>query len=170
MKKLMAIVLTAVFATAVFAAEADSVKNLTQEDGLKAVEVTLTAEQAAKIQAAMASKQIVKTVYTIYSGKVLDVIIEEQQGKWGKIKVAVAIDKVTRKIKGIEVISMQEKRGAGIKTSNFLGQFTGKSTADAFEVSKDVKAVSGATVSSKAMAIAVKRALIVYNEAVPAGK
>ena len=170
MKKLLAIVLTAVFATAVFAAEADSVKNLTQEEGLKAVEVTLTAEQAEKIQAAMASKQIVKTVYTIYTGKVLDVIIEEQQGKWGKIKVAVAIDKATRKVKGIEVIAMQEKRGAGIKTSSFLGQFTGKSAAEAFEISKDVKAVSGATVSSKAMAIAVKRALIVYNEAVPAGK
>lgn len=170
MKKVMVIVLAMVFATTVFAAEAESVKSLTQEENLKATAVTLTAEQAVKIQTAMGTKQPVKIAYTIYIGKVLAVVIEEQMGKWAPIKLAIAIEKATRKVKGIEIISMQEKRGAAVKTSNFLGQYTGKSVEDAIEPGKDIRAISGATVSSKAVSTAVKRALLVYNEAVPAVK
>ena len=167
MKKFLITILAVIFTTALFAAEADSVKNLTQEEGLKAMSITLTESQATKIQTAMGTKQPVKNVCTIYVGKVLSVVIEEQQGKWAPIKIAVSIDKATRKVKGLEIISMQEKRGAAVKTQNFLGQYVGKSNVDAVEVGKDIKAISGATVSSKAVSIAVKRALLVYNEAIP---
>ena len=57
---------------------------------------------------------------------------------------------------------MREKRGQAIKTANFLSQFFGKGEADALEVGKGIRAVSGATVSSRAVTIAAKRALIVY--------
>ena len=170
MKKFLVTVLALVFAAALYATEADSVKNLTQEEGLKATIVTLTAAQTAKIQAAMGTKQPVKTAYTIYTGKTDVVVIEEQMGKWGPIKFAIDIDKKERKVKAIEIFAMQEKRGVAVKTAGFLKQYVGKSTADALEVGKDIKAVTGATISSKAVTTAVKRALLVYNEANPAVK
>lgn len=168
MKKLLALVLVVVFAAGVFAAEADSVKSLTGEEGLKATAVTLTEAQTAKIQAAMGTKQVVKTAYSIYVGKEVVVVIEEQQGKWAPIKIAVSIVKADRKVKSVEIVSMSEKRGAGVKTSSYLGQYAGKCLLDVLEIGKDIKAVSGATVSSKAVTIAVKRALLVYEEAMPA--
>ena len=170
MKKFLVPFLVLVFGVAVFAAEADSVKSLTKEDGLKATAVTFTEVQTAKIQAAMGTKQPIRTAYSIYVGKEVVVVMEEQQGKWGPIKVAVAIDKATKKVNGIEIVAMMEKRGVAVKTVSFLGQYTGKSTADAVEVGKDIKGISGATISSKAVTIAVKRALLVYAEAMPAKK
>jgi Na+-translocating ferredoxin:NAD+ oxidoreductase RnfG subunit len=170
MKKFLVTVLAVVFSAALLASETDAVKNLTQEEGLKPTAVTLTAAQTAKIQAGMGTKQPVKTAYTFYVGKTETVVIEEQMGKWGPIKFAIAISKADRKVKGIEIFAMQEKRGVAVKLPVFLGQYTGKCTADAVEVGKDIKAVSGATVSSKAVCTAVKRALLVYGEAIPAGK
>ncbi len=170
MKKFMVLVMALVFSAALLAIETESVKNLTQEDSLKATAVTLTAVQTAKIQAAMGTKQPVKTAYAVYIGKTDAVVIEEQMGKWGPIKFAIDIDKKERKVKSIEIFSMQEKRGVAVKTAGFLKQYVGKSTADTLEVGKDIRGVSGATISSKAVTTAVKRALLVYNEAFPAAK
>jgi electron transport complex protein RnfG len=49
--------------------------------------------------------------------------------------------------------------GAKITEEGFRNQFTGKTEADAFAVGQDIDAISGATVSSKAMASGVKDSL-----------
>ncbi|MEI7640155.1 MAG: FMN-binding protein [bacterium] len=124
--------------------------------------VTLTDAQIIEVQTKMGNKGPINKAYEIYTGKGIVVVIEAQMGKWGIIDFAISIDKTAKTIKNIGIIAMREKRGQAIKTANFLSQFFGKGEADALEVGKGIRAVSGATVSSRAVTIAAKRALIVY--------
>ena len=62
-----------------------------------------------------------------------------------------------------EVVSYRERYGSQVRDERFRGQFVGKSMADELKVGRDVKIVSGATYSSRAMTVGVKRALFVLD-------
>lgn len=85
-------------------------------------------------------------VSTVTSGYVGDI----------NLIVGVTTDKT---VKGVQVISMNETAGLGSKTRNssFLDQFTGKKAP--LTVGENVDAVSGATISSKAVTEGIKIAL-----------
>lgn len=163
MKKIMFVVMAIAIAVSVMAAQADVVKQLLPDADLKVIVFNLTPENIAAVQAAMGNKMPVRAQYEIYVSKTGAVVIEEQMGKWGIIKTAVLIDPATKKFKYFAIISMAEKRGAGLKTAAFIKQFIGKGRGDSLEIGKGVKAVSGATGSSKAIATTVKRALVIYD-------
>ncbi len=168
MKKLFAVaVMAAVMLLAVSVMAEDMktnvVKELLPDSDLKAQVFAVSADLTAAVQAGLANKMPVRTEYEIYTSKTGAVVIEEQMGKWGPIKMGILIDAATKKILSIGYISMSEKRGAGIKQANFVKQFAGKSSADTIEIGKDVRAITGATISSKAVVIAAKRALIIYD-------
>jgi Na+-translocating ferredoxin:NAD+ oxidoreductase RnfG subunit len=170
MKKFLFVMLAAAMAVSVMASQEDVVKALLPDAGGPAV-FKVSADNAAAVQAALGNKMPVRPEYQIYVSKTGVVVIEEQMGKWAVIKLAVLIDPATKTVKKIEIISMNEKRGAGIKQGNFLGQFTGKGAADLIDINTGMRAISGATVSSKAVFIAAKRALVVYGlYAATAGK
>jgi Na+-translocating ferredoxin:NAD+ oxidoreductase RnfG subunit len=46
-----------------------------------------------------------------------------------------------------------------------LDQFTGKGSSDPIALNKDIRAISGATISSDATCFAVKKVLALYEEA-----
>ena len=166
MKKFLFSVLAILMAAGLMAASnamSDQiVKELLPDTNLKPQMFAVNATVTAKVQEALGNKLPVRPQYEIYTSKSGAVIIEEQMGKWGIIKMAIAVD-TAKKVSNIGFISMSEKRGAGIKQAFFIKQFVGKTTADSIEIGKGVTALSGATVSSKAVAIAVKRALIIYD-------
>ena len=56
------------------------------------------------------------------------------------------------RIKGIEVMVYREDYGAEVRKRRFLKQFRGKSQADPIAVNHDITSVSGATLSSYAIA------------------
>jgi Na+-translocating ferredoxin:NAD+ oxidoreductase RnfG subunit len=145
------------------------VKEILPDTDLKPQVFAVNATVTAKVQEALGNKQPVRQQYEIYTSKSGAVILEEQMGKWGIIKMAIAVD-TAKKVSNIGFISMSEKRGAGIKQAFFIKQFVGKSISDSIEVGKGITALSGATVSSKAVAIAVKRALIIYDAFLAQGK
>ena len=91
-------------------------------------------------------------------------VIEEQPGKWGPVTYIIMMDPTTAKVKNLAVMSYEEKRGRPIARRNFLDQFLGKGTADALKVHKDIRAVSGATISSDATCFAVRKATILCEE------
>ncbi len=165
MKKILFLMLMLSVAAGVIAADMKEtvVKGLLPDTDLKAVAFEVTDAVTARVQAALNNKMPVSKKYEIYSSKTGAVVIEEQKGKWGPIKMAISIDPATKKIRDIGFISMSEKRGAGIKQPNFIKQFAGKSAADSIETGKDIRAITGATISSKAVAIAAKRALVIYG-------
>lgn len=92
-------------------------------------------------------------------GKVLNVAAE---GYSSKINALVGIDN-GNKITGVEIISQQETPGLGTKIAekSFLGQFMGK-TIDGLRIKKDggkIDAVTGATISSRAITDSVRAAI-----------
>jgi hypothetical protein len=163
MKKIMFAVLAMVLAASLMASQEDTVRELLPDCGLTPAVFNLTAADIAAVQAGLGSQAPVRSSYEIYSSPTGAVVIEEQMGKWGIIKSAVLIDRVTKRFKNLGIISMSEKRGAPVKTPMFINQFTGKGAGDVFDIGNGIMAISGATISSKAMVITVKRALIVYG-------
>jgi Na+-translocating ferredoxin:NAD+ oxidoreductase RnfG subunit len=95
-------------------------------------------------------------------------VVEVQPGKWGPVKYIIAMD-LNGKVTNLAVMSYVEQRGRPISTRRFLGQFIGKTAKSPLQVGKDVDAVSGATISSRASAFAVKKAIALYETAYLAG-
>lgn len=80
------------------------------------------------------------------------------QGFGGPINMLVGFDQ-TGKITGVEIVSLSETPGVGMRTKedpSFREQFKGKSVTDAIAVGQDVQALTGATVSSKAVTKGVR--------------
>jgi Na+-translocating ferredoxin:NAD+ oxidoreductase subunit G len=77
---------------------------------------------------------------------------------------------LTRNIAGVRVLELNDTAGLGMNAKNasyyvkkaekitFPGQFTGKFLTDAFEVKKDVVAITAATITSKSLTRIVKAA------------
>ena len=112
-----------------------------------------------------------KSEFTFYMGYQKNqpigiAMIEEQPGKWGPVTYIIMLDPSTAKVKNLAVMSYEEKRGRPIARRNFLDQFLGKGTADALKVHKDIRAVSGATISSEATCFAVRKATVLCEELV----
>lgn len=81
-------------------------------------------------------------------------------GYHGPIELMVGIDE-QGKVSGVKVISQHETAGLGadIVKPKFLGQFIGKSAKDKIEAKQDIDAITGATISSRAVCTGVKNAL-----------
>lgn len=163
MKKALCFIAALLLAVPVFANTEDIVKQLLPDSDLKARTVILSDSDIEKVNMYIGDLNAVNGAYTVYPSKTGAVILDEEQGKHGMIQAAVLIDKVTGKIKNIIIIKMKERRGRGIKTPLFLNQFRDKTKADPLVFGKDVKVISGATASSKAMLTLIKRSLIIYE-------
>jgi Na+-translocating ferredoxin:NAD+ oxidoreductase subunit G len=82
------------------------------------------------------------------------------RGYSGEIVMLVGVDPELR-IKGMKILSQRETPGLGnnVEKPKFQKQFIGKGVTDAFEPKKDVDAITGATISSRAVCEGVKTAL-----------
>lgn len=163
---------------------------LTQEDALKKVFgpqtqiVTETKDLAepklSKVKAILGGELVhyqkgsksagvaAKTSFDFYfalkdSNKTAVALIDEEPGKWGPVKFIVALD-LQGVVKQVEVLSYEEKRGQPIARHSFLSQFEGKTSKSPLQVEKDITGISGATISSRCAAFAVKKAIALYGE------
>jgi Na+-translocating ferredoxin:NAD+ oxidoreductase RnfG subunit len=173
----------------VFAQPAGAVVLLNHDAALKAMfpnvdkvvteAVALTADQIAAVKGLcgdkwtlyqsgakteeVAENDTVPFYFGIKDGKKTGVaLMEMQPGKWGPVHYIVALD-LAGKVTDMAVMSYVEQRGRPISTKRFLGQFIGKTSKSALSVGKDVDAVSGATISSRATAFAVKKVIALYE-------
>lgn len=89
-------------------------------------------------------------------------LILEEPGKWGPIEYIVCLN-LDATVRMVAVMRYTETRGRPIARGSFLGQFLGKRSSDPLEIGRDIHAISGATISSKATAFVVKRALALYE-------
>ena len=89
----------------------------------------------------------------------------------GPIEIMVGYNPGEAKLMGIEILSMSETPGLGakIKEEAFTEQFEQKSAEDKFAVKEDVQAISGATISSTAVAGAIKNSLDKIVKIYPVG-
>ncbi len=111
------------------------------------------------------------TIYLAYNGDEKAGILVScvEQGYGGALKVLTGIDN-NGNIVGVEILESSETAGLGANASNpsFKNQYTGKSGE--IGVSKtsasdtEIKAITGATITSKAVTSAVNKALIVAQK------
>lgn len=101
----------------------------------------------------------------IYLGKktgqtIGSAILVKTRGYSADIVMLVGVD-LNGKILGVNILDQKETPGLGanIGNINFIGQFIGRSNSDALEPKKDIQAITGATISSRAVCDGVKKAL-----------
>ncbi len=68
-------------------------------------------------------------------------------------------------IKGVEVLVYRESRGSEIRHPRFMRQFLKKKLDHPLRFGNDIESISGATLSSRAAAYAVKKALAIFEVA-----
>ena len=84
--------------------------------------------------------------------------IDSTSGKHGPIKFLLVVN-LDMTVRSVTILSHREKRGRPIKERRFLSQFTGKKMFDRFRINSDIHGVTGATISSRAVATGVKKVL-----------
>ncbi len=73
-------------------------------------------------------------------------------------------------VKRATVLSYSATRGRGVLSSAFVHQFKGKCPADPIEIGRDIDAVTGATLSCRAMAKGVKNAIRIVKDSLEDGR
>lgn len=97
--------------------------------------------------------------------------VAEGSGFGGNIQVMVGLDPASRKLVGIKVLDHLETPGLGARITEpiFTDQFTSKSIDDAYAAKEDVDIITGATISSKAVATSIKNTLMQIEPILHAG-
>ena len=92
-------------------------------------------------------------------------MIDDQRGQHEDITFALLAG-VDGKMKRLEVVAYREPRGGEIRGARFRAQFAGKKATDKLRLGHEIAAISGATISSRAMVIGVRRNLTLLAELV----
>jgi electron transport complex protein RnfG len=110
----------------------------------------------------------------VFGGAADTVVMESSASGYGdKIGMVVAINMVDETLRGIAVTTHKETPGLGAMAKdnpNFAAQFAGQSIANPFGVTTDggqISALSGATITSRAVCVGVNNAVKSYNELKP---
>jgi len=96
-------------------------------------------------------------------------MITQEQGRFKPITFIVKLS-AERRVDMVLVMVYRESRGDGVKRQRFLKQFHDKGASDHLRLNRDIVAVSGATMSSRALAAGVKRVLAIVDMRYPAAK
>lgn len=84
-------------------------------------------------------------------------LIDEQNGQHEPITFGVKL-RPDATIERIEVMIYREAYGDGVRAESFRGQFDGLSFKNPMRAGKEIQIVSGATISTRALAIGARRA------------
>ena len=134
--------------------------------------IDVDAEIAEQVISDLGIKATVDEVCTVNGGDDGYVITTtDKEGYGGNIQITVGITN-DGTVNGVSLLSISETAGLGMRATEpaFYGQYQGKQT-DKFVVSKDggegepIDALSGATITSRAMTGAVNAALAYYQNA-----
>lgn len=93
--------------------------------------------------------------------------IDDQMGQHKPITFAVKLSPSGVVVRE-EVMVYRESHGSEIRSPRFSRQFTGKTVKDSLRPNKDIDTISGATISSRAITMGVRRALVVFDAAIAA--
>jgi Na+-translocating ferredoxin:NAD+ oxidoreductase RnfG subunit len=83
-------------------------------------------------------------------------------GKHLFIDYAVALDPGGR-VHSVEILQYRESYGGEVRSASWLAQFAGKTSSAPLEAGKDIRSISGATLSSQHVTEGVKRILAIAS-------
>jgi FMN-binding protein len=85
-------------------------------------------------------------------------VVREVKGKDQPITFLVATDTADR-LRDIDILVYREPYGGEVAYDAWRRQFRGKSSSDALQVGRDIRTISGATISVNAVTLGVRKAL-----------
>ena len=83
-------------------------------------------------------------------------------GKHEVIDYAVALD-AQGKVRRLEILQYRESYGSEVANHDWLAQFVGKGGGDSLEPGRDIRIISGATLSSRHVTEGIKRVLAIHD-------
>lgn len=112
-------------------------------------------------------RQLPKPEYTLFVAKTHNridgyALFDEQLGQHEPISFATFFD-ASGQVTRVEVVAYREPYGDGIRAERFRRQFLGRSVKSRFRAGDDIDTISGATISSRSMCIAVERAAVLVD-------
>ena len=105
--------------------------------------------------------------YYALTGETVDgyALIDEAMGQYMPITYAVKFSP-QGVVQQLEIMVYRENYGSEVTDARFRKQFVGKTAADPIMLDGDITAVSGATISSRALTVGLRRALVLISELV----
>jgi len=101
------------------------------------------------------------------SGETLGYAAELQVvSRSGPFPILVVLD-VNRCVREVRILRYTARRGRGVLSQPFASQFHGKGARDPVRIGRDIDAVTGATLSSRAVAGGVRHAIELAAQSVP---
>lgn len=100
------------------------------------------------------------TAYRVVRGDSLlgFAVVRDVKGKDQPITFLVATDTADR-LRDIDILVYREPYGGEVAYDAWRRQFRGKSSSDALQVGRDIRTISGATISVNAVTLGVRKAL-----------
>jgi Na+-translocating ferredoxin:NAD+ oxidoreductase RnfG subunit len=128
----------------------------------ESLSITLTKDQAKAIEHASGVDVLDKQlhVWRVSTGGWF--IADEVVGKHEFIPFALALDEHGA-VKGVEILEYREAYGGRIQDADWLRQFVGRRFGSKLKLDKDIRNISGATLSSKHVTDGVNRLLATYE-------
>lgn len=96
-------------------------------------------------------------------------IVDEVVGKHEMVKYALAIN-ADGTIRGIEIMEYVESYGHEVGEASWRSQFVGKTAEATLKLNKDIRNISGATLSCKHLTDGVKRLMVMHELVLKGGK
>lgn len=88
--------------------------------------------------------------------------VDQVLGKHEYITWALALN-ADGGVRGIEILDYRETYGSEVRNPRWRAQFSGKKNGDALKLDRDIKNISGATLSCRHITDGVKRLLATYD-------
>ncbi len=129
---------------------------------LTAVPRTLSTGEAAAIEKASGVRARVRGLRLWRGATGNWFIVDEVLGKHEFITYAVALT-TEGAVRQIEIMDYRESYGEEVRNGTWLAQFTGKTSTAPLKLDRDIKNISGATLSSRHITDGVKRLLITHE-------
>jgi Na+-translocating ferredoxin:NAD+ oxidoreductase RnfG subunit len=133
--------------------------------------ISLSDEALADIQKKL-GKTIAKdwVVYEAKTGDTVDgfAVLDDEPGMHDPIDYAVKFS-TAGAVDQVEIREYREAYGDGVRGDRFRAQFHGKTSKDPIIAGKDIDIVSGASISSRSIAVGVKRDTLIVRAAMDSG-
>ena len=129
----------------------------------KAKTILLSDDDKAKIESGSHQKVRGGSLKVFVSEEADSVFIDQVIGKHEQITYAVGISR-NGKIQGVEILEYRESYGHQIRREAWRSQFKGKDKSAELKVGRDIKNLSGATLSSNHVTDGVRRILQTHEQ------
>lgn len=177
MRTAYSMLLCGVIIVSTTAMPAMAVRYLTKEEALRvalpkaqtvrAEQVQLTPDQRQRVRNKV-DQPIDDDTFIFHVGKRNDQIdgyayITDKKGRHRPITFVVGL-KPDCRVRDVAIMIYREPRGYEVKAKRFLRQYHNKTIDDSIEVNRDIKNISGATISAHSVSAGVREAVAICEE------